>query len=272
VISSGEEQLESHRREIAVVSGELRGFAGLTETADPESVLTVLREFHAAVGELLFRSDGTLGHFTGGGLMVFFNDPVPCDEPSRRAVELALDLHASVRTLQQSWRWLSHDLGFAAGIATGYATLGRVGFEGRYDYDAIGPVTILADHLCSQSQAGQTLVSQRVYGSVQDLVEVERVGELLPREFLRPVTAFNVRGLKESPSFASSSLSPREREVAALVARGLTNRQIAEQLVVTEATAAKHVENILGKLGFATRSQVAVWAVQQRHDLGSSSG
>jgi DNA-binding response OmpR family regulator len=122
VMSSGEEQLESHRCEIAVVSGELRGFAGLTETADPESVLTVLREFHAAVGELLFRSEGTLGHFTGGGLMVFFNDPVPCAEPPRRAVQLAIEIHACVRTLQRSWRWLGQDLGFAAGIATGYAT------------------------------------------------------------------------------------------------------------------------------------------------------
>jgi DNA-binding CsgD family transcriptional regulator len=199
--------------------------------------------------------------------MVIFNDPILCEDPAERAVRLGLEMHGCMRELQPVWRRVGLDLGLAVGIAMGYATLGRIGFEGRYDYGAIGPVTLLADHLCAETRAGQTLVSQRLYAAWRGLVDVDAAGELFPREFLRPVRAFNVRGLNGS---LRGALSPREREVVALVARGFTNRQIAEQLIVTEATAAKHVENILGKLSFTSRSQVAAWAVAQGLTAGPS--
>jgi DNA-binding NarL/FixJ family response regulator len=270
VIAEGEEQLESHRREIVALRAQLRGFAGLTESSDPEWVLEVLRVFHAAVGKLIFNSQGTLTHFTAGGLMVIFNDPVPCEDAAERAVRLATEMHWCIGELQPAWRRVGLELGLGVGIAMGYATLGRIGFEGRYDYGAIGPVTMLADHLCAEAGTGQTLVSQRLYGAIREIVDGDAAGDILPREFLRPVTAFDVRGLKENGSPARAALSTREREVVALVARGFTNRQIAQQLLVTEATAAKHLENILGKLSFTSRAQVAAWAVGQGLATGPS--
>jgi len=193
VINSGDESfLRSHRREIVVVFCDLRGFTAFAESSEPEEVMTVLAEYHAALGELIFRYSGTLERFTGDGLMVFFNDPIPLAEPARRAVEMALTMRDRVATLAEGWRRLGHDLGFGVGIAQGFATLGRIGFEGRFDYAAIGSVTNLAARLCAEAGAGQVLVAQRVFSAVEGHAEGESVGVLELRGFSRSIRAFNV--------------------------------------------------------------------------------
>jgi class 3 adenylate cyclase len=199
IVSSGEERLlESHRREVTVVFCDLRGFTAFAETTEPEEVMGVLREYHAAVGELIFRFEGTLERFAGDGLMVFFNDPISCPDPAARAVRMAVEMRTRVGKLTEKWRKRGHRLDFGVGIAQGYATLGRIGFEGRFDYAAIGSVTNLAARLCAEAQGGQILVSQRVYAVVEALVEAEPLGELELKGFHRPVSAYNVGGLKEA--------------------------------------------------------------------------
>jgi adenylate cyclase len=198
IISSGEERLlESHRREVTVVFCDLRGYTAFAEATEPEELMGILREFHAAVGELIFRFEGTLERFTGDGLMVFFNDPVPCPDPAARAVRMAVAMRQRVSELTEKWRKRGHQLDFGVGIAQGYATLGRIGFEGRFDYAAIGRVTNLAARLCAEAQGGQILVSQRVYAAVEALVEAKPLGELELKGFHRPVTTYNVGGLRE---------------------------------------------------------------------------
>jgi adenylate cyclase len=199
VVESGDESfLESHRREIVVVFCDLRGFTAFAETAEPEEVMGVLREYHVALGDLIFRYQGTLEHFAGDGLMVFFNDPLPCDDPPGRAVRMAVAMRSRVGELIAGWARLGHDLGFGAGIAQGYATLGRIGFEGRFDYAAIGSVTNLASRLCSEAARGQILVSQRVHAAIEDIVVSEPAGELRLKGFSRPVRAFDVHGVHEA--------------------------------------------------------------------------
>jgi class 3 adenylate cyclase/CheY-like chemotaxis protein len=199
VIVSGRQELllESHRREITVVFCDLRGFTAFTETAEPEEVMGVLREFHSAMGELIFRYEGTVEHFAGDGIMIFFNDPLPCPNPAERAVSMAVEMRARVGELQAQWLKRSHQLGFGVGIALGYATLGKIGFEGRFDYAAIGTVTNLASRLCDEAKGGQILISQRVYGEVEKFVETEALGQLLLKGFSKPVIAYNIVGLKE---------------------------------------------------------------------------
>jgi class 3 adenylate cyclase len=158
----------------------------------------VLREYHTALGELIFRYEGTLERFTGDGLMVFFNDPIPLDDPAQRAVEMALAMRDRVETLVESWSRLGHDLGFGVGIAQGFATLGRIGYEGRFDYAAIGTVTNLATRLCGEANAGQVLVSQRVFSAVDDVAVGESVGALQLKGFSRPIRAFGVSGMINS--------------------------------------------------------------------------
>jgi adenylate cyclase len=193
VINSGDDSiLGSHRREIVVVFCDLRGFTAFAESSEPEEVMAVLSEYHAALGELIFRYQGTLERFTGDGLMVFFNDPIPLDKPARRAVEMALAMRDQVRILAEGWRRIGHDLGFGVGIAQGYATLGRIGYEGRFDYAAIGSVTNLAARLCAEADAEQVLVSQRVFSAVEDAAAGELVGALELRGFSRPIRAFSV--------------------------------------------------------------------------------
>jgi adenylate cyclase len=193
LINSGDDSLlGSHRREIVVVFCDLRGFTAFAESSEPEEVMGVLREYHAALGELIFRYEGTLERFTGDGLMVFFNDPIPLDDPTQRAVEMALAMRDRVAGLVEGWSRLGHDLGFGVGIAQGFATLGRIGYEGRFDYAAIGTVTNLAARLCGEADAGQVLVSQRVFGAVEAVAAGEPVGALELKGFSRPIRAFRV--------------------------------------------------------------------------------
>lgn len=199
ILSAGTDKvLESHRREITVAFCDLRGFTAFSETAEPEELMGVLREYHAALGEVIFRFEGTLERFAGDGLMIFFNDPVPCPDPALRAVRMAVEMRTRVTTLADAWRKRGHQLGFGMGIALGFATLGRIGFEGRSDYGAIGAVTNLAARLCGEALAGQILISQRVFATIEDAVDVEPLGEMALRGLSRPVSAYNVLRLKES--------------------------------------------------------------------------
>jgi class 3 adenylate cyclase/CheY-like chemotaxis protein len=197
VSSGGETLLESHRREIIVVFCDLRGFTAFAETTEPEEVMDILHEYHAAMGELIFRFEGTLERFAGDGLMVFFNDPVPCPDPAARAVRMAVGMRQQMRELTGQWQRRGHALDFGVGIAQGYATLGMIGFEGRVDYGAIGPVTNLAARLCDAARGGQILISQRVYVALELLLEAEPLGELSLKGFLQPVPVYNVVGLQE---------------------------------------------------------------------------
>ena len=156
----------------------------------------VLREYHAAMGELILAHEGTLERFTGDGMMVFFNDPVPVPDPQIRAVRMALAMRERVGSLTGRWQKLGFELHFGVGVAQGYATLGAIGFEGRWDYGAIGTVTNLAARLCGEARAGQILISRRLYGALESVVEVESLGDLTLKGFARPVSAFNVLGTR----------------------------------------------------------------------------
>jgi class 3 adenylate cyclase/CheY-like chemotaxis protein len=192
VVGGADDPLRSHRREIVVVFLDLRGFTAFAETAEPEEVMGVLREYHAAMGEAILEHEGTLERFTGDGMMIFFNDPVPVENPQERAVRMALAMRARVDGLTTRWRRLGFDLDFGIGIAQGYATIGAIGFEGRWDYGAIGTVTNLAARLCGEARPGQILVSRRLYAAIEALVDAEPVGELTLKGFGKPVGAFNV--------------------------------------------------------------------------------
>ena len=211
IVTAGDERiLESHRREITVVFTDLRGFTAFAEIAEPEDVMGVLREYHVAMGELIFRFQGRLERFTGDGLMVFFNDPIPCPDPPARAVRMAVAMRERVDELALGWRRRGHDLGFGVGVAVGYATLGRIGFEGRYDYGAIGSVTNLAARLCGEAAPGQILISQRVHLMIEDLVDAEPLGELTLKGFHRPVDVYNVRAIQgAAPDADPGSPSPQ---------------------------------------------------------------
>jgi adenylate cyclase len=192
----GEALLKGHRREIAVLFCDLRGFTAFSETAEPEEAIAIVREYHATTGPLIVAHGGTLEHFEGDGFMVFFNDPVPVEKPALEAVKLALAIRERMSDLCAQWRKRGYDLGLGCGIAMGYATLGRIGFEGRYDYGAIGQVTNLGARLSSEAKAGQILLSQRAYAAVEDEVEVEPMGELAVKGYSRPQAAYNVVRLK----------------------------------------------------------------------------
>ncbi len=199
IICAGEESvLESHRREITVVFCDLRGFTAFAETAEPEELMGVLREYHAEMGRLILSHEGTLERFTGDGMMVFFNDPVPIPDPAERAIRMTLAMRDRVAALTDRWRRLGYELDFGVGIAQGYATIGAIGFEGRWDYGAVGTVTNLAARLCGEAKPGQILVPRRVLTSVEGVVEAEPVGDLLLKGFLKSVVAFNVLGWREA--------------------------------------------------------------------------
>jgi adenylate cyclase len=197
IYSGGEDLLKSHRREVAVVFCDLRGFTSFAETSEPEELMGVLREYHTAMGSLIHQFEGTVGHFAGDGLMIFFNDPLPCANPSERAVRMAVAMRQRMDEVTVGWRKRGYTLGFGVGIALGYATLGQIGYEGRSDYAAIGTVTNLASRLCAEAHAGQILISQRVCTAIEGLAQSELVGELTLKGLSKPVSAFNVIELKE---------------------------------------------------------------------------
>jgi class 3 adenylate cyclase len=199
IVASGtEKQLESHRREITALFCDLRGFTGFSESADPEDVMALLHEYHAAIGAIINKYGGTLERYAGDGVMVVFNDPIPVDNPALQAVLMAIDMRAAIGDLIEKWRKLGHDIGFGIGIAHGYATLGTVGFEGRFDYAAIGTVSNVASRLCDEAKPGQILISPRVLMAVENDIMVEPVGDFALKGIRRPLAAYNVLFAKAS--------------------------------------------------------------------------
>jgi adenylate cyclase len=197
IISSGDEKiLENHRREVAAFFCDLRGFTSFSETAEPEDIMALLSEYHGAVGPLIRKYEGTLDRFTGDGMLVFFNDPVPCPDPAERAAKLALEMRAAVARLVPQWAKRGHTLGFGIGMAQGFATLGRIGFEDRFDYTAIGAVINLAARLCADAKDGQILVTGRLATAIEDVVAMEDLGEREVRGMTRPIAVHNLVGLK----------------------------------------------------------------------------
>ena len=196
ILTSGDERvLDSHRREVTVVFCDLRGFTSFSETAEPEEIMSTLREYHAAVGAIIHKFEATIEHFAGDGLMAMLNDPVPCDDPCGQAVRMAHEMRAAVSDLSAKWRKHGFELGFGVGIAHGYATLGRIGFEGRFDYAAIGSVTNLAARLCAEAKDGQILIDGKVGVAVEAIAELEPLDALTLKGFHRPVRASNVRAV-----------------------------------------------------------------------------
>lgn len=198
IVARGDETiLESHRREIVVVFCDIRGFTAFAERAEPEEVMALLRDYHGALGPIVARFEGTLDHYSGDGIMVFFNDPVPMSEPAKRAIEMAVALRQAAVTVIKAWRRHGHDIGFGVGISQGYATLGQIGFAERMDYTAIGTVTNLASRLCNEAKDGQILVSRRVATAVEDTVALEDIGHVSVKGISQPVPVYNV--LREPP-------------------------------------------------------------------------
>ena len=195
IASGGAELLKSHRREITVLFCDLRGFTPFAERAEPEDVMAVLAELHGAVGPLIFEQGGTLAQFTGDGMMVFFNDPIPCDDPARRAVALALGMRDRAAALAEGWQRRGHQLQMGVGVAAGYATCGQIGFEGRFEYTAIGTVTNLAARLCGEAKGGQVLVSERIVTMLQGAVEADHLGDVEFKGLARPVPTYLVQRL-----------------------------------------------------------------------------
>ena len=193
IISSDKSDLlNSHRQEITVVFCDLRGFTAFSELGEPEEVMGVLQEYHTAMGKLIFEYGGTLERFAGDGLMVFFNDPIPCNEPSEKAVKMAMSMRDTVAGLINKWKKKGYSLGFGIGIDKGYATLGKIGFEGRFDYAAIGTVTNTASRLCDNAQADQILISQKVFIDVEERVSIEKVREIALKGLHRSIVVYNV--------------------------------------------------------------------------------
>jgi GAF domain-containing protein len=206
IVASGtEKQLESHRREITALFCDLRGFTGFTESADAEDVMALLRDYHATVGEKIIKYSGTLERYAGDGVMVVFNDPVPVENPALQAVLMALEMRDAIGALTETWGRLGHEIGFGIGIAHGFATLGTIGFEGRFDYAAIGTVSNVASRLCDEAKPGQILISPRVLMKVENAVKVEPVGEFELKGIRRPLAAYNVVGLVSARSLDAQS-------------------------------------------------------------------
>jgi CheY-like chemotaxis protein len=199
IVSSGDESiLSSHRRHVAMLFADLRGWTNFVDTVEPEELMRVLGEFHSVIGGLVKRFDATVGFLEGDGVQLFFNDPIEVPDAALRAVRLGCALREEMAELTPRWRKRGYELDFGAGAALGYATCGEVGFEGRSDYAAIGPVTNLASRLADEAAAGQILISQRLNAEVEDNVEVEPVGDFILKGFQRPVAAFNVVAVRES--------------------------------------------------------------------------
>ena len=196
LIMSSEGTLNARRAEITVVYVDLRGFTGFTESAEPEEVMSVLRQYHHELGTLIMAHDGTIEHFAGDGMMIMFNAPLPVEDHEFRAIRMALAMRAALSELSSNWRKRGHELGFGVGIASGYATIGAIGFEHRLDYGAIGQAPNMAARLCGEAKDMQILIAPRVLAKVEDRIEVEPVGELVLKGFHRPISAYNVVGLR----------------------------------------------------------------------------
>jgi adenylate cyclase len=190
--SSTYEPLASHRRQVTIVFGDLRGFTAFAEIAEPEEVMAVMREYHATLGSLIHEFEGTLERFLGDGIMVIFGDPIPCPDPCERAVQMAVAMRGRLSELSSKWRRERHELGFGVGIAYGYATLGAIGFEDRSEYSAIGTVVNLAARLCAEARDGQILIDSKVRAALDGRVTAEPVGELTLKGLRRPIAAYNV--------------------------------------------------------------------------------
>jgi len=198
ILKSEDENLfKSHRREITVVFLDLRGFTAFSDSAEPEEIMELLRTYHAEMGKLIFEFEGTLERFAGDGIMVFFNDPIPCENHTEKAARMALEMHARVKGLRTGWLKKGYDLDLGIGLAAGYATLGNIGFEGRMDYGAVGNVTNLASRLCDEAKGGQILTNQKTFSKIEELFEAEPLEELVLKGFSRPVAAFNIVKLKQ---------------------------------------------------------------------------
>ena len=213
-----ESLLASHRREITVLFCDLRNFTAFTEASEPEEVMAVLREYHENVGELIFKYEGTLERFLGDGIMIVFNDPIPCADHTERAVRLAIEMRDKVEELSQHWGRQGYALGFGIGIAAGYATLGQIGFEHRREYSAIGGVTNLASRLCDEARPGQILIAQRALSTIEQSVKVSHIGDLNLKGFNRPIAAYDVLSwcgppaAVDSPEIADSDGGGRGQE------------------------------------------------------------
>ena len=190
--SSPDDALASHRRQVTVAFCDLRGFTAFAEIAEPEEVMTVMREYHTTLGSLIHEFEGTLERFVGDGIMVIFGDPIPCPDPCARAVQMAVAMRGRLSELSSKWQRENHDLGFGVGIAYGYATLGAIGFEGRSEYSAIGTVVNLAARLCAEARDGQILIDSKVRAALDGRVTAEPVGELTLKGLHRPIASYNV--------------------------------------------------------------------------------
>jgi adenylate cyclase len=264
----GARLLESHRGEIAVLCCRLRGFAAFAEATEPEVVLRILRQCHEALGAAAFRFEGTIGQVGADELTVFFNDPLPCPDPAERAVRLALAMRDEMDRLVEGWRRRGHELGFGAGLELGYATLGAIGFAGRFEYGPVGTVANLAAALARAAGDRQVLITGRVHAVVEAIVEADALGAVVVPGLRGAVAAFDARRLRPPPAAArggatASPLSARELEVLRLVAAGHTNREIAGQLVLSERTVAHHVDHIFNKLGVSSRAAATAAALRQ---------
>ncbi len=196
IVGESADPLKPHRSEITVVFLDLRGFTAFAETSEPEEVMSVLHEYHTAMGELILAHEGTLERFTGDGMMIFFNDPVPIDDPVGHALTMTLEMCAAVEDLKKKWHKFGYDLGFGIGIARGYATIGAIGFEGRRDYGAIGTVTNLSARFCAEAADGQILTNWKTLAPLEDKIEYEEIGEIAFKGISRPIPMFNVIGYK----------------------------------------------------------------------------
>jgi adenylate cyclase len=194
--SDDENVFKSHRREITVVFLDLRGFTAFSDSAEPEEVMELLRSYHAEMGRLIFKYEGTLERFAGDGIMVFFNDPIPCEDHTGRAVRMALDMRDRAQDLRKEWVKKGYDLDLGVGLAAAFATLGNIGFEGRMDYGAVGNVTNLAARLCAEAKGGQILTNQKTLSKIEEMVAAEPLEEFHLKGFGRPVAAFNILKLK----------------------------------------------------------------------------
>jgi class 3 adenylate cyclase len=215
--------LDSHRREVTVVFCDLRGFTAFTEATEPEEAMNVLREYHAALGELIFRYEGTLDRYAGDGVMILFNAPIQFADHTQRAVKMAVEMRDAIGLLTQKWRNRGHSLGFGVGIALGYATLGQIGFEQRLEYAAIGSVTNLASRLCDEAKANQIVVSRRVYGMVEQWVEGRPLDDLQLKGFNHPMLAAEILRWREEGE-AAETAAPAE--VSAPVAEAARRRKL----------------------------------------------